>query len=738
MKTHQWLKTMYRRGAILSLWVLAVCISLGLCFGTSAFAQNDNDERPKSGVRRSKSRRAKKVRNTRKRRRLSPRRRRAKRAKRRFRNGQRRERRAQGVRSSGARPGGVKVVPAGTPAAIKASPTMSIFRRKNTPKDGIKPLLETVPEVSPLRASSLFSAAPSLPKPVVLEGAKPPRPVGVRQESEVTPGASSRWSNLGAIEPVESEVPLQAPLPVRNLPRPVGVTTAGQRLRGDEQNLFSGRVSLSGIVLSVLTQPDDTGSATSIIDSNNIRPPLDSLDVQFVRARVSGLYERIGGSQFFVNVDAELRPQFSSGDQYDNQRFDDQRLNAAYIGWGIGDLRPKRKGDPSVGFAVGRLAVREAGFAQADGALFRVRPTKGFDIGAFGGFTANPYGYRLNGQNQRIADTFSTDWATGGGFLSFRRRSFQLSAAGVATLTLLDLEPEQDSLERVYLFADASWQPARDVSIFASGYFDLLPSGQSIQNADLALAWTPNRFNLRASVGRFSTIIYEDAIQSVAIIDGLGNRFSPDDARPIASPSNLGQQLTPFNAATQVAAYYNGQLSAGYRLLPPLETYVRVRALIRDTADAEAAVAPTLVDGIPSDNAATPSSLRLVPSIGVRFQNPKIVNANGEVIIISDDESQTDTILRAGIGRGFGGFNTRVDGRLFFGEIGGYDGGVSLSYALPRDLNIGFLQFLISLRYYRENSLNQLNVVDGTVVGGDDFLFNQETLLGFAGIEWRL
>lgn len=726
MKSHHQRKRMNRCSAILSFWILAVCIGFGLATGPLAFAQTDDTDRPRSGVRRSKARRVKRARRGKKK--LTPKQRRARARLKRAQREQRGRRRRRGAKAPRRGASSAVVVPnVVTPAsAVEASSTVSIFRRKNTPKDGLKPLVETVPDVSPLRVSALFSPVRDT-TPLPQRKVSKPRPVGVRQESEVTPGTSSRWSNEGAIEPVESEVPLQAPLPVRNLPRPVGVTTAGQRLRGDDQNLFSGRVSISGLSLMVLTQPTDRDA----IEARGYYQ--DSQDVQLIRARVSGLYERIGGSQFSMNVDTELRPRLNG-----NGRFDDVLINSAYIGWGINDLRPKRKGDPSVGFAVGRLAVREAGFAQADGALFRVRPTRGFDIGAFGGFTANPYGYRLNVRNERIADIFSTDWATGGGFVSFRGRRFQFSASGVATMTLLELPPEQDSLERIYLFADASYQPARDVSIFASGYFDLLPSGQEIQNADLALAWTPDRFNLRVSVGRFSTLIYEDAIQAVALTDPLGNRFNDQDPRPIANPRNPDQQATPFDAAVLVAAYYNGQLSAGYRFLPPLEAYVRLRALIRDTADAEAAVAPTLVFGIPSDGSVNFASLRLVPSVGLRYQNPKVVNANGEVLLISDDQAQTDAILRAGFSRGFGGFNAQVDGRLFFGDINGYDGGLSLSYALPRSLDIGFLQFIASLRYYRENSLNQLNVVDGQAPNQDNILFNQETLLGFAGLEWRL
>ncbi|CAN0593766.1 unnamed protein product, partial [Laminaria digitata] len=47
----------------------------------------------------------------------------------------------------------------------------------------------------------------------------------------------------------------------------------------------------------------------------------------------------------------------------------------------------------SWGLSAGRLAIREAGNAQADGLAFRLRVMPELQLGAFAGLTGNPFGY---------------------------------------------------------------------------------------------------------------------------------------------------------------------------------------------------------------------------------------------------------------------------------------------------------------------------------------------------------
>jgi hypothetical protein len=469
-----------------------------------------------------------------------------------------------------------------------------------------------LPELSARAASALFQDEPIPPPEDDEEEGEAKRVVGERGESEVTPGAPSRWSNQGAIEPVPSPVPLQAPLPERNVPRAPGVQTPGQRLRGDE-DLLSARLSLSGYRLAT------NGQDIVYAEEREAGAPVERVpgdrDIELLRGRATLAYERIAGSSFSTHLDLEYRPRLNG-----DGRFDDQRLNALYVAWGLTDARA-RGGGPDFGVAVGRVAIREAGYAQADGAAVRWRPLEGLHVGAFGGFTGNPYGYNWA---LRAPQTFSTDWITGGAFARWRGGQVQASLAGVVTVSNVPRPPpDPGSTDRIYVHADVAWQPERDLSVFATGFVDLLPSGQLVQNAELAGAWTPGRWNLGLALGRFSTLSYALSNGYTYRIDPARNVFddSPTGNAPIVDAD--GNAIVPFDAARLTAVYNQVRLSAGYRVLPRLETFVRVNTLIRDVSLAEEANAEALAGEVPLAEVDF-APLRLLPAVGARFRDPGV------------------------------------------------------------------------------------------------------------------
>lgn len=617
-------------------------------------------------------------------------------------------------------------------------------RRRRPPPPVSRP--EGLPEVSASEAAILFSGEPDEASPA----ARPEGPpsLGARRGSEVTPGAPSRWSNRGALEPIDSPVQLQADLPERNRPRPPGVETPGQRLRGDEE-LLSARFSLSGYRLSTVGQ--DTVYARTL-ENNELAIVEGDRDIELLRGRATLAYERIGGSDFSAHLDVEVRPRLNGDPRPDGARtgnggadrvedgvgrFDDQRINALYLAWGLTDSRGR--GGPDFGVAVGRVAIREAGFAQADGVAMRWRPVEPLHVGVFGGVTGNPYGFNWA---LRSAETLSTDWITGGVFGRLRLSNFQLSLAGVYTMSNIPRPPpDPGSSDRVYLQGDAAIQATRELSFFLTGFFDLLPSGDLVQNAELVSTWAPDRFNVTLGLGRFSTVTYALSTGYSFFVDPALNRYDPANQTPIVDEE--GNAIIPFDAARLTAVYNQVRTSVGYRLTPSLELFTRANLLIRDVSLAAEQSRAALPGEVPLAATVDFAPLRILPGVGARFQEPDLLDADVQLIGIIDDQSQADAILQAGVGRGLFGLYARADARYVLGAVDALDGGLSLTYSFPRDWFPGVLQAHASFRYFREDVAVERPASPAQVgalppEATRSVIPVQESFLGFAGVEWRL
>ena len=535
------------------------------------------------------------------------------------------------------------------------------------------------------------------------------------------------------MEPVATPVPVQAPLPERNIPRAPGVATPGQRLRGDEERL-SARISFSGYRLTTegqdLVYQEDLDGEGRLVRVDGDR------DIELLRGRATLTYDRIGGSEFSTHLDLEYRPRLNG-----EGRFDDQRLNALYLAWGLTESRRPGAPGSNFGVAVGRVAIREAGFAQADGAAVRFRPIESLHFGAFGGVTGNPYGFNWALQS---AETFSTDWITGGAFARWRTGPFQASLAGVVTFSNVPQPPpDEGNTDRVYVHADAAWQPADDVSLFATGFLDLLPSGQLVQNAELVGSWTPDQWNLTLGVGRFSTVTYALSTGYTFIVDPARNTF--DDIAPNNVPivDGDGNAVVPFDSALLTAIYNQVRVSVGYRFTSELEGYVRANALIRDVSLALEQTEDELEGEVPLAPTLDFAPLRLLPAVGARYRNPDVIDVDGQATLVIDEQSQADAIIRFGVGRGLWGLYARADARYLFGAINALDGGFSLNYGFPRDWFPGLLQLRAAFRYFREEVQVERPLAEDQTgpLGPDEqraVIPAQESLLGFAGVEWRL
>jgi hypothetical protein len=211
-----------------------------------------------------------------------------------------------------------------------------------------------------------------------VEAAKKKLELENRKGSKITPGTASRWSNKGAMTPVVSEVPLTAPLPDRAKPiEPGTVETPGQALIGEEE-LLQARLYYS------MSHLETRGQDFVYAPVNNgvevVRRPWDN-DLDLYRARASIAYEKIAGSDFGLHLDLEYRGRWSGSYPTDH------RINELYVSYGLADFR--RDDGPTFGIALGRLAIREAGYAQTDGAVFRVQLSPDLKLGAFGGVTGN-------------------------------------------------------------------------------------------------------------------------------------------------------------------------------------------------------------------------------------------------------------------------------------------------------------------------------------------------------------
>ncbi len=560
-----------------------------------------------------------------------------------------------------------------------------------------------------------------------------------RKESQITPGTASRWSNRGAMTPIVAEVPVTAPLPERAIPVPAGtVETPGQSLTGSEEvlqarlYLFAYHLQTSGQDAVIRDMPSTNGGIA-------VQIPGESRTFDLYRGRASLAYEHIANSNFGAHLDLEYRTH-SSGDAPT-----DHRINEAYVSYGLVDFR-KLTG-PDFGIAVGRVAIREAGYAQADGAALRLRIGPDFNLGAFGGFTGNPYGYNwLLAQNQE----FSENWIRGGGFMAYRAQRIFANAAAVATYSNVG----KGGLDRLYVYGDVAYLATDWLNLFATGWLDVI-GGVPIQNVNVVASINPSdEFSLRLSAGRFSTIIYDISTAYTFAIDKYGNRLGPgSSATPIPNPNSVivdenGQPIVPYDAIRAQTIYDDFQIGVGYKPIRELEIFANGEVLIRDTS---------MTNTSTTIGAALQfSSYRIQPSVGARYRNPALLDASAQLSYIVDPISNAKAFAQLGVGKGWEGFYAALDGRYIVGDISGLDGGAELLYVLPRDWFPGRLTLRGMIRYYRESLSLDKPVIQpmtgaGTVPNqittqmipgmGTTAVTTpiqaQESLLGLLGVEWR-
>lgn len=579
-----------------------------------------------------------------------------------------------------------------------SAPAPAKSAKKQRKKNGRKP--KPTPEAAP--AGALPEAAP-IEQALDDEPEVAAPPKVERKTSKLLPGTASRWSNQGAMEPIESELPIQAELPERAKPKAAGVSTPGQSWL-DNDNQFSAHVSLYMSHLETVRQ--------------------DNRSIDLLRAKAAFDYDRIAGSDIGLHVDLNYWPKLSER----TLRPTTYRVNAAYLSWGFMDFR--RPEGPDFQVAVGRVAVPEAGGALADGAALKYRFGPGIKAGLFGGFAGNPYRYNWAAQQ---TEDFSTNYITTGGFFGFQRGAFFGNAAAVVYLAnevdALQLDGsivKRSGLDRFYTFVDLAYVVSDELSLFLNGWLDFgsanaLLSQQIIQNLELVTSWRPSReLDLRLSLGRFSTVIYGESFV------GTFGPVNPNAEAPLIVDDE-GVGIVPFDGVLQRAIYNNARLRAGYRVLPELEPFLLFDLYLRDTSDLPA-LQPF-------------ATLRALPQGGLRYRDPDVLDAEVRVGGIIDEQAVNDLMLTASLGRALYGLRLDVDGRAFLGETNAYDGGVMLSYRLPRDWLPGRLLLRGMFRYYRENvALFRPNpdlpeqLIDEVL----PLIPTQESFYGMFGIDWRL
>ncbi|MCK6544895.1 hypothetical protein L6R52_03445 [Myxococcota bacterium] len=551
-----------------------------------------------------------------------------------------------------------------------------------------------------------------------------------RKGSQVTPGAASRWSNRGAMTPIESEVPLTAELPERAKPLAPGQETPGQALTGVEE-LLQFRFVVSGYHAETLGQDyvynDPEIPNVPVTDAQQVG---QDRFIDLMRFRASMAYERIGGTELGAHLDVEYRPRAGGS------RPTDYRLNELYLSWGLTDFRG-RTGGPDFGAALGRLAIREAGYARADGLALRYRVLPDLNVGAFGGFTGNPYGYNWA---LHKTEELSTEWMTGGAFVSYRGDRVFGSVAGVATLAGLgryadvrgSTEPGKNGLDRLYVYVDAAWLASEDLDVFALGFVDVV-GGLPIQSAELVGAYKlTDRVDLRVGVGRFSTILYDaTTAYAYAIHDAKNQGLVPGS---VVVDEN-DRPIVPHDAVLQTAIYNHADLRAGYRFTRALEAWLSTELVLREpqkTQQEQQAVTGGQIEFAP---------LRLLPGVGARFRDPDLLDAGVELTYLVDEQSNASAIVQGSLGRAFGDLRVGVDGRAFFGDVAGKDGGAELTYTLPRDWMPGRLALRVMARYFEEDiaiARPKDPSVDIIADAAELVLIpKQQSWTGFASLEWR-
>lgn len=564
-----------------------------------------------------------------------------------------------------------------------------------------------------------------------------------RKTSQVATGTPSRWSNRGAMTPIESEVPVvpSDPLPERSVPVAPGVATPGQALTGREE-LLSARLSLGFYRLSTNTL-DRLYYPSGVLAEATLKGGIDeneNYDIEFLRARVGMAYERIGGSDFGLHLDLEYRPRITGS------RLTDQRINELYVSYGLTDFY-RRGNRSSFGLALGRVAVREAGYAQADGLLLRLRVSSepSLVLGLFGGLSGNPYGYNWA---RRTTELFSTKWVTGGVFgqLQMARLVANLAAVGTYANLPADDIGASSGLERLYVYADVAYQASPSLNLFVTGWINAYSGGEALQRLEAVGAYRSSDGNgdwaLTVSLARFSTVLYALTAAYSYEVDPLGNRAGEVLAGGVQNANQVivdaeGRPIVTFDAALYSAVYNQATVRAGYRLTPELEGFVRSKLVLRDVGATRSALRAAGIETAPDV-----ATLRLLPSFGARYRNKRILDASFEATYVQDAESQADGILEASVGRGLFGLYLGIDGRLIFGTVRGVDVGSDLSYTLPRDWFPGQVMVHGTVRYFRERisglgrpTADQDPAAESYVL---DSAARQVSWLGFAGLEWRL
>ncbi len=323
----------------------------------------------------------------------------------------------------------------------------------------------------------------------------------------------------------------------------------------------------------------------------------------------------------------------------------------------------------------------------------------------------------------------------------------QLSANVASVLTFANLpavlgtpenpripRPAESGLDRLYFHADASWRVLRNLSFLLLARLDTLPGGSFVQNGDLSVSYQPiKQVDLHLGVGRFSTVAYQLSTNFNYIVNQAGNNNAVGDNTKIVD--NDGVPIVPFDGALCINIYNSVKARAGFKPLRALDIYTRADAWIREVKGGDDDV-NNYCDNFEFE------PLRVLPTLGTRFNDPNLLDAMAEFTLVLDQQSNVNAYMRGRLGRGFMGAYLSGEIRYFFGDINGFDGGLNLSYTLPRQLMPGSLSVRGSFWYYRENlplatpARNPIGTINQA--GEDVIIPRQESFLGFAGIEWRM
>ncbi|MFO0722910.1 MAG: hypothetical protein U1E65_03935 [Myxococcota bacterium] len=569
-------------------------------------------------------------------------------------------------------------------------------KKHKKPSPSPSPVASPTPEPSP-------SESPSPSPTPAAEDLRPantpqeaPLAPGERKVSRVTPGSASRWSNRGAMVPVVAEVEISAPLPERAVPLEAGQATPGQRLISDGERL-SAHLSLYGEHVHTVRQ--------------------DALNLDLLRTRATLHYDRILGSEFGAHVDLEYRANAGS------LRLTDRRITQLYASWGLTDFR--RPDGPSFGVALGRVAIREAGWAQADGAAIRLRVLPELRLGAFGGFAGNPYNYSWAAHQTQ---DFTTGWINAGLFGALDLSGFFANLA----VSLSYANAGKSGLDRLYAYLDAGWSATEALDFFLTGWLDFLPNGTPFQNLELVGNYQPDRnLALRFGLARFATVVYQVSTDFSFRFDPTGSTIGTG----VAVDAN-GNPIVSFDGKLTQTVYNELSLRGGYRI-GPVEPWAAVSAQIREGGDAAGGFVPV-------------AAIRLLPTFGATFRDPDLFELSAAALFILDGETDRKASLSLALNKTMYGFTVGGDLRAYLGGQGALEGGLEANYALPRELLPGRLLLRVMLRYYREDvSLvrppdiclgpNPPGALCGVLADGVRLpvIPLQESFSAFGGVDWR-